>query len=178
MIGNCVTLNANTGVLPIGTDAKERFLNRELSWLEFNARVLKEAGNTDHPLLERVRFLSISASNLDEFYMVRIAGLKGQVDAGFTGISPDGLTPYQQLQSVRERAAKLMNDQQAIWRQLKSEFRGAGIHVLPKDAVGPAEKERLKAYFDDQVFSLLTPVAVDLAHPFPFIPNLGFSMAR
>ena len=177
MIGNCVTLNANTGVLPIGIDAKERFLNRELSWLEFNARVLKEAGNTDYPLLERVRFLSISASNLDEFYMVRIAGMKGQVDAGFTGISPDGMAPYDQLQSVRERATKLMDDQQAIWRTLKLELRGAGIHVLSKDAVGPAEKEKLKAYFDEQVFSLLTQVAVDLAHPFPFIPNLGFSMA-
>jgi polyphosphate kinase len=177
MIGNFVALNANNDVLPIGIDAKERFLNRELSWLEFNARVLEEAGNQDYPLLERARFLSISASNLDEFYMVRVAGLKGQIDAGFTGISPDGLTPSQQLEGVCARAIQLMNDQQEIWRTLKSELRSAGIQIASKDALGPEELQWLKTYFDEQVFSLLTPVAVDPAHPFPFIPNLGFSMA-
>ncbi|MDP6428023.1 MAG: RNA degradosome polyphosphate kinase [Rhodospirillales bacterium] len=172
-----VTTTARNKVLPIGNDAKERFLNRELSWLEFNARVLEEARNTDYPLLERVRFLSISASNLDEFYMVRVAGLKGQVDAGFAGQSPDGLTPAQQMQAVLKRAVELMNDQQECWRGLKSELRSVGIEVLSKDDLYANEKEWLKTYFDEQVFPLLTPVAVDPAHPFPFIPNLGFSMA-
>ncbi|MBT6857202.1 MAG: RNA degradosome polyphosphate kinase [Rhodospirillaceae bacterium] len=177
MIGNFVALKANNDAAPIGIDAKERFLNRELSWLEFNARVLEEAGNQDYPLLERIRFLSISASNLDEFFMVRIAGLKGQVDAGFAGMSPDGLTPAGQLQRVRARASQLMTDQQETWATLKSELGGAGIHIASKDALGPEELKWLKTYFNEQVFSLLTPVAVDPAHPFPFIPNLGFSMA-
>ncbi|NQV57383.1 MAG: polyphosphate kinase, partial [Rhodospirillales bacterium] len=172
-----MTKAVNEEIATEGTASKDRFLNRELSWLEFNARVLAEAENTKIPLLERVRFLSISASNLDEFYMVRVAGLKGQIDAGVTVESPDGLTPSQAMEAVRERANRIMRDQQDCWRRLKIELRGAGILVLSREEFTPEDLSQLKIYFDAQVFPLLTPVAIDRAHPFPFIPNMGYSMA-
>ncbi|MGE3929785.1 MAG: RNA degradosome polyphosphate kinase, partial [Hyphomonadaceae bacterium] len=162
--------------LPIAS-SPERFLNRELSWLAFNTRVLEESENSSHPLLERLRFLSISASNLDEFYMVRVAGLHEQVKAGLSVLSQDGLTPSQQLARIHDAANALIARQQVRWRAIRAEMRDAGIAVLEPDELTPGERDWLKPLFMEQVFPLLTPLAVDPAHPFPFIPNLGFAIA-
>jgi polyphosphate kinase len=155
----------------------ERFINRELSWLAFNQRVLGESYNPEHPLLERLRFLSISASNLDEFYMVRVAGLKAQVAAGITSPSADNLTPAQQLHAVNQHVIELMREQQACWRRLRSELRDNGIAVIDPSELTDAEIDWLENRFIEDIFPILTPVAVDPAHPFPFIQNLGFSLA-
>jgi polyphosphate kinase len=157
-------------------ESLSRFVNRELSWLAFNERVLEEAGNKAHPVLERLRFLSISANNLDEFYMVRVAGLRGQVRAGVSVVSADGLTPAQQLAAINQRTGELMRNQQAHWRTLRQELRENGLSVLDVAEVTATEREWLDAYFLDQIFPVLTPMAIDPAHPFPFIPNGGFAM--
>jgi polyphosphate kinase len=153
-----------------------RYYNRELSWLQFNRRVLEEATNLRHPLLERLRFLSISASNLDEFYMVRAAGLYGQVTAGVVQTSQDGSTPAQQLADINRFAAALVSDQQACWSQLKAEIAEAGITIVEPKELTPHEREWLERQFLDNYLPILTPIAVDPAHPFPFIQNGGLTV--
>ena len=160
-------------VAAIDLASPERFINREISWLGFNERVLEEAYNVNHPILERLRFLSISASNLDEFFMVRVAGLRGQVRAGVKTLSPEGLTPAQQLAAINERVAQLMRWQQDKWLNLIVELKEVGVSVIGADEVTPSEKRWLDAYFTAQLYPVLTPIAIDPAHPFPFIPNRG-----
>jgi polyphosphate kinase len=158
-------------------ESPTRFFNRELSWLEFNMRVLEEARNPAHPLLERVRFLSISGNNLDEFFMVRVAGLVGQLREQILEISQDGLTPAEQLDLIRKRAQELMAEQDRRWLQLKDELKIAGIAIVEADQITDAEREWLDVRFLDHILPIVTPIAIDPAHPFPFILNRGFVMA-
>ena len=169
-------LAAEAPVQPAPSLGPARFYNRELSWLQFNRRVLEEGLNRRHPLLERVRFLSISASNIDEFYMVRAAGLYGQVAAGVVQPSQDGLTPAQQLEEINRFAAGLVSEQQACWATLRAEMAAAGIHIVEPKELKPAERDWLDRLFVAQYLPILTPLAVDPAHPFPFIQNAGITV--
>jgi polyphosphate kinase len=168
------------GGTTVSTDiasSPERFINRELSWLDFNQRVLDEARNDRHPLLERVRFLSISAANLDEFFSVRVAALADQVHEGVLTRSADGRTPVRQLSEIRIRAEALRADQQQVWGDLRSLLRGAGLEVCDASAMTDADIAWLDDWFMQHAFPALTPLAIDPAHPFPFVPNMGLVMA-
>ncbi|KKC34755.1 RNA degradosome polyphosphate kinase [Devosia psychrophila] len=154
-----------------------RFVNREVSWLQFNMRVLEEAGNVNHPLLERLRFVSISANNLDEFYMVRLAGLKGQMRAGLTKLSADGLTPAEQMEEIATLAQHLQLEQQDHWQGLREELFAQNVVIHEADDLTIEQISFLQKLFREEIFPVLTPIAVDPAHPFPFIPNLGLALA-
>lgn len=158
----------------------DKYYNREISWLKFNTRVLEEAMNPNHPLLERVNFLSICGSNLDEFFMVRVAGLVGQEASGVDILSRDGLTPTKQLELINQYASQLMREQQRCWIELHSALKTNNIHVIRykemADSLNDDDMKWLQHYFLQEVFQVLTPLAIDPAHPFPFIPNLGLSL--
>ncbi len=154
-----------------------RFINRELSWLDFNMRVLEEARDKAHPLLERLRFLSISGNNLDEFFMVRVAGLVGQLREQIPELSQDGRTPAEQLELVRARALELMGEQDRRWLELREELQKNGISIVDQTALNKNEKDWLDLRFLEQILPIVTPIAIDPAHPFPFILNRGFVMA-
>lgn len=175
--GSPSTPSARTPAKPVSSFGSARFINRETSWLEFNQRVLEEATNLTHPLLERLRFLAISGSNLDEFYMVRVAGLRAITRSEVTALSIDGLNADEQLAAVNARAGALLAEQGKIWSKLRAELRANGIALLDGHELTRAERTWLRGYFDDHVWPVLTPAAVDSAHPFPFIANLGFGHA-
>lgn len=155
----------------------KRFFNRELSWLGFNYRVLMEARNTAHPLFERLRFLSISGNNLDEFYMVRVAGLAAQIREHVTGLSQDGMTPADQLSSVRAEASELMGEQDKRWHALRDELQQNRVELVNTDQLTRQDRAWLDERFHEQVLLVLTPIAIDPAHPFPFLPNRGLMIA-
>ena len=154
----------------------QRYINRELSWLAFNERVLEEASNSAHPLLERVRFLSISDSNLDEFYMVRVAALKELAASGVPVKSDDGLTSEQQLAAISEVAAGLVQRQQRCWADLQKRLRAEAISILDHEAFTGDDRAWLRQLFVDRLLPVLTPIAIDPAHPFPFIPNRALAV--
>lgn len=165
--------DADTAAPSFGPD---RFFNRELSWLAFNRRVMEEARNPAHPLLERLRFLSISGSNLDEFFMVRVAGLKGQQLQGIDDPSADGRSPGQQLAEIEAEVNRLVDQQQTEWRRLHKQLAEQGIVVHGAGSDAAKLRGALSQYFNEQIFPILTPQVLDPAHPFPFIPNRGLGV--
>ena len=172
MASNPISFNDNIAASP----NEAPYFNRELSWLAFNERVLAEAGNPGYPLLERLRFLAISGSNLDEFVMIRVAGLAGQVQRGIERLSIDGSTPAQQLSAVRERVQRLSLTQEKIWSELHDQLSDAGIHVADEHRIQPEAIGWLEEYFLEEILPVITPQALDPAHPFPFVNNGGLGL--
>ena len=170
-------LPAPTRLSALETTGARRFFNRELSWLAFNWRVVEEASNPTVPLLERLRFISISATNLDEFYTVRVAGLRALVRSGNAMLSEDGRTPAEQLELIHADARRLMQAQQAVFIKLRREMEGEGITLLTRSKLNTRDHKFLESHFLNEVFPVLSPLAIDPAHPFPFIPNTGFCLA-
>ncbi len=167
-----------TSTTPRDLQSPELYINRELSWIEFNRRVLEEAQDNRHPLLERVKFLSIFETNLDEFIMIRLAGLKDQVAAHVTNVSPDGLTAEQQLQAVRQRLAPLLQQVRICWRdELMPLLEDQHIYILDYEQLDAKQRAAMRAYFEQEIFPVLTPLAVDPGHPFPHISNLSLNLA-
>ncbi len=162
--------------IPVDFQGGNRFYNRELSWLQFNSRVLEEAANPNHPLLERLRFLAICASNLDEFYIVRVAGLREHIAEGIAEVSQDGFTAKEQLARINEMVAELSKGQHDQWTELREALDAEGVQVLDRDDLTKEDRAWLEEFFQDEVFPVLTPIAIDPAHPFPFIPNFGFTI--
>ena len=161
-----------------GTDPEQRYINRELSWLEFNARVLRLAGDANLPVLERVKFLAIFGQNIDEFFQVRVAGLKDQVAAGVVARSADGLDPRQQLLAITEVADRLFLDHaRCFTHDVMPALAHAGIEFCEYESLTDADRRRLAVLFEEQVFPVLTPLAVDPGHPFPYISNLSLNLA-
>jgi len=158
-------------------ESPARFVNREVSWLQFNMRVLEEAGNIQYPLLERLRFVSISANNLDEFFMVRVAGLKGLARAGISRLSADGLTPAEQLEEISTFVQHLQLEQQDHWQSLGRQLERENVVIHDARDLNSDQIKYLEKLFREEIFPVLTPIAVDPAHPFPFIPTLGFCLA-
>ena len=163
--------------MPDGQTIQTLYLNRELSWLAFNARVLHEALDPRVPLLERVKFLGIFSGNLDEFYMVRIAGLRRQVAAGVMQTPPDGLTPQEQLDAIDAEVARLTTLQRSCLADLLEQLKGYNVRLLRVRDLTAAEWGAIDSYFESQIFPVLTPLAVDPGHPFPYISNLSLSLA-
>ncbi|MEP4783999.1 MAG: RNA degradosome polyphosphate kinase, partial [Erythrobacter sp.] len=159
----------------VGVQSSEEghYFNRELSWLSFNQRVLDEAMNDRYPLLERLRFLSISGSNLDEFMMIRVAGLVGQVQRGIEKTAIDGRTPAEQLAAIRQELESISESQQNVWRELHHLLAGAGIHIADEQRISADAHNWLKEFFLEEILPVITPQALDPAHPFPFITNGG-----
>ncbi|HEX7879690.1 MAG TPA: polyphosphate kinase 1, partial [Candidatus Eisenbacteria bacterium] len=175
-----VTRGRRPAGLPLADvdDLRALLINRELSWIEFNRRVLGEALDTSHPLLERLKFLSIFATNLDEFFMIRVSGLIQQVDAGVARLSPDGMSPQAQLKSISDCLRPLLEEQMACYRQrLLPELASNGIHLVPWDSLTPNESAEMGRQFEERIFPILTPLAVDPSHPFPYISNLSLNLA-
>jgi len=174
-------LTKNYSVSPSNTrislKSKNRFFNRELSWISFNWRVLQEAENENVPLMERVKFLSISASNLDEFYTVRVAGIKEMVRKRIKIQSDDGLSPLEQLREINHQAKELISHQQVVWKSLVAELRKEGIGFLAIDELTKKDVRFLEEKFLKEIFPVLSPMAIDPAHPFPFIASGGFALA-
>ncbi|MBA3947470.1 MAG: polyphosphate kinase 1 [Herpetosiphonaceae bacterium] len=163
---------------PVKQLGPHRYLNRELSWLEFNRRILGEALSSRHPLLERIKFLSIFSSNLDEFFMVRVAGLREQIDAGVQERSPDGLTPNEQFAILRPQVISLTERQRICWfDDLLPQLRASDILICNYDELTPAQQDHAHAFFQEQIFPVLTPLAFDPGHPFPHISNLSLNLA-
>src|SRR3954451_6377552 len=168
----------HSAVTSIDLDSPTLYFNRELSWLQFNLRVLEEAENTKHPLLERVKFLAIFATNLDEFFMVRVSGLRRQISGGAGEIPPDAMTPSDQMLGIcRELTVQLARHLECWRKDLLPRLREAGIHVLHTHELDHREREALRHYFSREIFPTLTPLAIDPTHPFPHISNLSFNLA-
>jgi polyphosphate kinase len=163
---------------PLDLTAPERFENREASWLEFDARVLALAENAELPLLERVRFLAIFQSNLDEFFQIRVAGLKEQIKVGLAQTAPDGSTPSEQLQRISEQVQMLITRQRHAWlRSLRPRLARAGIRIVDWEQLDEPAKQHLRQTYEERLYPILTPLSVDPAHPFPYISNLSLNLA-
>ncbi|MHB8618161.1 MAG: polyphosphate kinase 1 [Chloroflexota bacterium] len=173
-----MTSDAQAAGAELNRSPSPRFFNRELSWIEFNRRVLREASNPRHPLLERVKLLAISDSNLDEFLMVRVSGLMGEVEAGVSTRGPDGRTPVEELNEARQALRPLIAEQRRVWEQeLLPQLAARGIHIVTYTDLTASEREIVKTYFEREVFPVCTPLAIDFAQPFPFISNVSLNLA-